>query len=81
MYAISKDSQSVKNKYGIQIDMNISQMWKIVRSPACKPGEYALFLRNTGDKDKFSIFKGYVSYNEVCKWFEIVKYTADRKVL
>ncbi len=81
MYAISKETQLVRNKYNLRIDMNISQIWKIVKSPACKPGEYALFLRDSGDKEKFSIFKGYISYDEVCKWFEIVKYIADRKVV
>ena len=74
MYAIPKDTQKVKAKYGVNLRLDISQICKITRTPACKPGEYALFVKDDNDKKKFSIFCGYIDFNRVCDSFEMVNY-------
>ena len=71
MYLIAKDKERIRSNYGTSVDLDISKVWKVVRTPACKAGEYALFLKDDKDKDKFSIFKGYISYEGICEFFEI----------
>ena len=73
MYLIAKDINTVKTNYGTIIDTDLSQVWKVVRTPSCKAGEYALFLKEDNDKDKFSIFKGYITYDKICEFFEMIK--------
>ena len=74
MYLIAKDSADIKSSYGQKVNLNISQVWKVVRTPACKAGEYALFRKDDNDNRKFSIFHGYISYKEICDSFELIKY-------
>lgn len=73
MYLIAKDKGTVKTNYGMTIKTDLSQVWKVVRTPSCKAGEYALFLKDDNDKDKFSIFQGYVTYDKICQSFELIK--------
>lgn len=80
MYMIPKENKQVKSLQSISIDLNISQTWKVVRTPGCKPGEYALFLKQDEDKSiKFSKFIGYASYDNICDWFEMINYRARSK--
>lgn len=74
MYLIAKDKSVVSSTYGTKLNLDISQVWKVVRTPACKPGEYALFLKDDGDGKKFSIFQGYISYKDICNLFEMIKF-------
>lgn len=74
MYLIAKDRTAINSNYGQRVDLNISQVWKVVRTPACKAGEYALFQKDDNDDRKFSIFHGYISYKEICNSFELIKY-------
>ena len=74
MYLIAKDKAAIKSKYGQHVDLNISQVWNVVRTSACKAGEYALFQKDDGDNKKFSIFRGYISYDDICNDFEMIKY-------
>ena len=73
MYLIAKDNNIVQANYGVSIKTDLSQVWKVVRTPACKIGEYALFLKDDNDKDKFSIFQGYITYEKICDFFEMIK--------
>ena len=74
MYLIAKDRAVIGTSYGPLVDLDLSQVWKVVRTPACKPGEYALFKKYDNDARKFSIFTGYVSYKDICNAFELIKY-------
>ena len=73
MYLIAKDNSVVKTNYGTIVKTDLSQVWKVVRTPSCKAGEYALFLKDDNDKEKFSIFKGYLTYEKICQFFEMIK--------
>lgn len=80
MYLIAKENTTVLSNYGTRIKLDLSKIWKVVRTPACKAGEYALFLKDDNDNgSKFTIFQGYVSYDNICKWFELIKYTKEKK--
>ena len=75
MYVIAKECKKVETMYGQPIKLDLSNVWKVVQTAACKSGEYALFQKS--DKDigsKFSIFRGYVSYEDICNWFELIKW-------
>ena len=74
MYLIAKDKTVINNCCGAQVNLDLSQVWKVVKTPACKPGEYALFQKADEDDKKFSIFRGYVSYKDICESFEMIKY-------
>lgn len=74
MYLISRDTKIIRSNHGAPINLDLSSIWKVVRTPACKAGEYALFLKEDNDTDKFSIFKGYISYDAICNSFELIKY-------
>ena len=77
---IAKEDANVRSVYGTRIELNLSKIWKVVRTPACKAGEYALFLKDEIDtSSKFSIFQGYITYNNVCDWFEMIKYKKEKK--
>lgn len=78
MYAIPKETMQVIGRNNVRIDLNISQVWKIVRTDECKAGEYALFQKADNDKNKFTIFGGYASYDNVCDWFEMIKYKRSK---
>lgn len=71
MYLIPKDKQIVKGNNSVVITLNLSQIYKVKRTPECKTGEYALLLRN--DQNKFDIFSGYITYDNICNWFEMIK--------
>ena len=73
MYLIAKDRAVIGSAYGPLVDLDLSQVWKVVRTPSCKPGEYALFKKDDGDDKKFSIFMGYINYKDVCNAFEMIK--------
>ena len=73
MYLIAKDSEVIKGLYSVPIQIDMSQMLKVVRTAACSAGEYALFRKNDDDKDKFSIFCGYITFDDVCDAFELIK--------
>ena len=70
---MAKDKGILKANYGMNIQTDLSQVWKVVRTPSCKAGEYALFLKEDNDKDKFSVFKGYITYDKICEFFEMIK--------
>lgn len=77
MYLISKDTRTIKGKYGSQIKLDLSKVWQVKRTPECKAGEYALFQKD--DNDKFSIFAGYITYDIVCENFEMIKWKKGEK--
>lgn len=74
MYVIPKSKTRISSIHKVPIDLNISQVCKVVRTSECKIGEYALFVKGDKDKDKFSIFKGYISFDNVCDDFELIKF-------
>ena len=71
MYLIAKDNRTVKAKHNVIVNIDMSQVWKVKRTPQCKAGEYALLMKD--DNEKFTIFGGYISYDNVCDWFEMIK--------
>lgn len=73
MYLIAKDNKIIIGQCSVPIKIDMSQTLKVVRTDACKAGEYALFKKNDGDKDKFTIFCGYITYDDVCDSFELIK--------
>ena len=73
MYLIARDKITITGLYSVRIDLDMSQTLKVVRTDACKAGEYALFKKADEDKDKFTIFCGYITYDDVCDSFEMVK--------
>ena len=79
MYVIPKETMIVKSLYKMPIRLNISQTWKVKRTSGCKPGEYALFKKDDNDSGtKFSIFAGYATYDNICEWFEMIKYRSSK---
>lgn len=75
MYVIPKEDMIVRSIYKIPIHLKLSQTWKVKQTSGCKPGEYALFKKADEDKGtKFSIFGGYITYDNICEWFEMIKY-------
>lgn len=78
MYLIAKDKVSIKSNHGFKINLDISKVWKVIRTPACDAGEYALFLKDDNDKSKFTIFQGYISYNTICEFFEMIKFNKEK---
>ena len=79
MYVIPKETMIVKSLYKMPIHLSISQTWKVKRTSGCKPGEYALFKKDDNDSGtKFSIFMGYATYDNICEWFEMIKYRSAK---
>ncbi len=74
MYVIPRNKTRIHSIHKVPIDLNISQICKVVRTTECKAGEYALFVKDDKDKDKFTIFKGYISFDNICNDFELIKY-------
>ncbi len=70
MYLMAKEIKEVKIQNNITVNLNLAEVWKIVRSFGCKPGDYALYKRD--DDNKFSTFVGYITFDEVCKYFEMI---------
>ena len=77
MYLVANDSKRIKGMYGVGIDIDMAQVFKVVRTNACKAGEYALFKMRDGDHYKFSIFCGYITFNSVCDSFQMIRYRSQ----
>ena len=75
MYLIGKHNKVIFGKYGNKIQIDLSKIWQVKRTPECKAGEYALFEKADNDTGtKFSIFAGYITYDTICNEFEMIKY-------
>lgn len=72
MYLISKSNSVIKAKYGVRAKTDLSKIWKVKRSPACKSGEGILLEKD--DNNKFTIFAGYITFDSINDNFEMIKW-------
>lgn len=69
IYLVPKEDKVVVCANSVSIQLKQSNKYKLIQSPACSAGEYALMKQT----DENSVqFKGYISYQNVCEWFELV---------